>query len=82
MTSEDERAGFVWDIALACLALSVKVHFLYLYANLLLIYLKFHRDVLGPYFPVLSEEFLILASHEIGYDDLEVSRMLWDLHGY
>ncbi|THH20768.1 hypothetical protein EUX98_g8516 [Antrodiella citrinella] len=58
VTSEDERAGTVWDIALASLALSV----------------KFHRDVLGPFFPVLAEEFLIIASHEIEYEHLEAAQ--------
>jgi len=58
VSSENERAGFVWDIALACLALSV----------------KFHRDVLGPFFPVLADEFIIIASHEIEYDDLEAAQ--------
>ncbi|TCD68668.1 hypothetical protein EIP91_010190 [Steccherinum ochraceum] len=58
ITSEDERSNFIWDLVLGCLALSV----------------KFHRDVLGPFFPVLSDEFLILAAHDIEYDDFEAAQ--------
>ncbi|KAH8101772.1 hypothetical protein BXZ70DRAFT_931861 [Cristinia sonorae] len=58
VTAADERFGSIWDIALACIALSV----------------KFQRDVLGPFFPVLSEEFLILHCQEIEYDEFEAAQ--------
>ncbi|KAJ7272791.1 hypothetical protein C8J57DRAFT_259459 [Mycena rebaudengoi] len=44
-----------WDVATACLALSVKIH----------------RDVLEPLSPVCSWEFEEIAPHEITYNELE-----------
>ncbi|KAI0357823.1 hypothetical protein OH77DRAFT_1362256, partial [Trametes cingulata] len=45
----------VWDIAVACLAISV----------------KFHRDVLPPLDVIYAHEFLDVAPHELTFDDLE-----------
>ncbi|KAJ6630280.1 hypothetical protein B0H10DRAFT_2207962 [Mycena sp. CBHHK59/15] len=45
----------VWDIVIACLALSVKVH----------------RDVLEPLSPVFSWEFEGIAPHKLSYENLE-----------
>ncbi|KAJ7084835.1 hypothetical protein B0H15DRAFT_847779 [Mycena belliarum] len=46
----------VWDLCLACLAISVKAH----------------RDVLEPLSPVFSWEFEALAPHDLTYEDLEI----------
>ncbi|KAI0795541.1 hypothetical protein C8Q75DRAFT_746445 [Abortiporus biennis] len=51
----DGEREIVWDVAVACLALSV----------------KFHRDVLSPLYPVLADEFLLLSPNEMTYEDLE-----------
>ncbi|KAF9484596.1 hypothetical protein BDN70DRAFT_797408 [Pholiota conissans] len=45
----------VWDIAVACLAISV----------------KFHRDFLDPLLPVFAREYLALAPHQLCLEDLE-----------
>ncbi|KAF4621993.1 hypothetical protein D9613_009504 [Agrocybe pediades] len=53
-----QRQGFnliVWDIAVACLSLSV----------------KFHRDFLEPLSPVYAHEYLSLTAHGMSKDDLE-----------
>ncbi|KAE9398618.1 hypothetical protein BT96DRAFT_723851 [Gymnopus androsaceus JB14] len=47
-----------WDVAIACLALSVKLH----------------RDFLAPLFPVYSFQFEDLAPHYIEYEDLEAAQ--------
>lgn len=63
----------VWDIALACLALSVKVSEQDDFANLTnLILLQFHRDFLDPLYPVQADEFLALAHHDVNYEEFEV----------
>ncbi|KAG6842814.1 hypothetical protein H0H87_010144, partial [Tephrocybe sp. NHM501043] len=47
-----------WDIAVACLAVSV----------------KYHRDFLDPLYPVYAHEFQHLAPHgPLGYGDLEIA---------
>lgn len=55
-TEHEGRDLLVWDIAVACLSLSVKLH----------------RDFLDPLLPVYSHEYLAVSPHEISYDDLEV----------
>lgn len=57
-TEHEGRELLVWDIAVACLSLSVKLH----------------RDFLDPLLPVYSHEYLALSPHRISYDDLEVCR--------
>lgn len=52
-TSHDCLAG--WDIALGCLALSVKLH----------------RDTLWPLYPISTDDFLIIAPHALEFDDIE-----------
>ncbi|KAE9398626.1 hypothetical protein BT96DRAFT_723898 [Gymnopus androsaceus JB14] len=47
-----------WDVAIACLALSVKLH----------------RDFLAPLFQVYSFQFEELAPHYIEYEDLEAAQ--------
>ncbi|KAI0325722.1 hypothetical protein GY45DRAFT_1216214, partial [Cubamyces sp. BRFM 1775] len=44
-----------WDVALACLTISI----------------KFHRDVLFPLSVIYAHEFLCLAPHEVEFEDLE-----------
>ncbi|KIM43949.1 hypothetical protein M413DRAFT_25456 [Hebeloma cylindrosporum] len=46
---------YLWDIAVACLSLSV----------------KFHRDFLEPLLPVYASEYVAIAPHALGLDDLE-----------
>ncbi|TFK21690.1 hypothetical protein FA15DRAFT_681990 [Coprinopsis marcescibilis] len=48
----------VWDVALACLTLSV----------------KFHRDFLEPLCPIHPNEFLELAPHDVNYEELETAQ--------
>ncbi|KAI0718555.1 hypothetical protein C8T65DRAFT_803825 [Cerioporus squamosus] len=59
-SSEDQEAleAVTWDVAVACLALSV----------------KFHRDVLFPLDVIYVDEFLDLAPHEIEFEDLETAQ--------
>ncbi|RPD70511.1 hypothetical protein L226DRAFT_469913 [Lentinus tigrinus ALCF2SS1-7] len=54
---EDQEAleAVTWDVAVACLALSI----------------KFHRDVLFPLDVIYVHEFLDLAPHEMEFEDLE-----------
>ncbi|KAH7910085.1 hypothetical protein BJ138DRAFT_1194245 [Hygrophoropsis aurantiaca] len=52
------RESVTWDIAIGCLALSVKLH----------------RDFLPPLNPVYASDFLELAPHEITHEDLEVTQ--------
>ncbi|KAF8063219.1 hypothetical protein FPV67DRAFT_1782761 [Lyophyllum atratum] len=55
---EEGKVLVTWDIAVACLALSV----------------KYHRDFLHPLFPVYAYEFQRLAPHGvIGFEDLEIA---------
>ena len=75
-----EAAGFdlvLWDCAVACLALSVKVGHLYFVPSSTDVVMQFHRDFLEPLIPVLSREYLRLAPHEISYENLEVSARLY-----
>ncbi len=56
-TTEEQGHGLlVWDIAVACLSLSVKLH----------------RDFLDPLLPVYADEYLTLSPHGMSYVDLEV----------
>jgi hypothetical protein len=56
-TTEEQGHGLlVWDIAVACLSLSVKLH----------------RDFLDPLLPVYADEYLTLSPHGMTYVDLEV----------
>ncbi|KAH9848689.1 hypothetical protein C2E23DRAFT_427202 [Lenzites betulinus] len=57
MSLDDAEAAeaVMWDIAVACLALSI----------------KFHRDVLYPLDVIYAHEFLDLAPHALTFDDLE-----------
>ncbi|KIM88073.1 hypothetical protein PILCRDRAFT_269974 [Piloderma croceum F 1598] len=48
----------IWDIAVGCLALSVKLH----------------RDTLAPLYPVYAVDFLSLAPHAMGHDEFETSQ--------
>ena len=50
------RLRIVWDVAISCLALSV----------------KFHRDFLNPLTPIYSRDFLVIAPHPMSHDDFEV----------
>ncbi|EMD37059.1 hypothetical protein CERSUDRAFT_124037 [Gelatoporia subvermispora B] len=52
------REAVSWDIAVACLTMSV----------------KFHRDTLPPLFPTCADEFMELAPEAISYDDLETAQ--------
>ncbi|KAL7284573.1 hypothetical protein ACG7TL_001865 [Trametes sanguinea] len=57
-TDEDAKTALnvvTWDIAIACLAISI----------------KFHRDVLYPLDIIYAHEYLALAPHELGFEDLE-----------
>ncbi|KAF8057490.1 hypothetical protein FPV67DRAFT_566023 [Lyophyllum atratum] len=55
---EEGKVLVTWDIAVACLAISV----------------KYHRDFLHPLFPVYAYEFQRLAPHGvIGFEDLEIA---------
>ncbi|OSC99673.1 hypothetical protein PYCCODRAFT_1372497 [Trametes coccinea BRFM310] len=57
-TREDDKNALevvTWDIAVACLAISI----------------KFHRDVLYPLDIIYAHEYLALAPHELGFEDLE-----------
>ncbi|KAF8824064.1 hypothetical protein HHX47_DHR9000217 [Lentinula edodes] len=47
-----------WDVAVGCLALSVKIH----------------RDFLPPLYPIFSSDYEELAPHEMGYGDLEAAQ--------
>ncbi|KAI0080437.1 hypothetical protein K474DRAFT_1657861 [Panus rudis PR-1116 ss-1] len=60
VTSSDDDAAFIRDIAVACVALTV----------------KFHRDFLPPVQPIMADDFLLLASksHTLTYDDLEAAQ--------
>ncbi|KAI0664175.1 hypothetical protein C8Q70DRAFT_905402 [Cubamyces menziesii] len=53
-TEEDLEAVY-WDVALACLTISI----------------KFHRDFLYPLNVIYAHEFLCLAPHEVEFEDLE-----------
>ncbi|KAF9456914.1 hypothetical protein BDZ94DRAFT_1326634 [Collybia nuda] len=58
---ENSENGFelvTWDVAVGCLALSV----------------KYHRDFLDPLLPVYAHEFQELSPHGISYEDLESSQ--------
>ncbi|KAF8797634.1 hypothetical protein BYT27DRAFT_7237189 [Phlegmacium glaucopus] len=57
-TDQEGRNLIIWDIAVACLALSV----------------KFHRDFLEPLLPVYVHEYLSLAPQNLSYEDLETSQ--------
>ncbi|KAF9527481.1 hypothetical protein CPB83DRAFT_398001 [Crepidotus variabilis] len=65
-SGDTERQGrdlIIWDIAVACLSLSV----------------KFHRDFLGPLLPVYAHEYLYLSPHAMARDDLEVRTVFMSL---
>ncbi|TFK37714.1 hypothetical protein BDQ12DRAFT_591175, partial [Crucibulum laeve] len=47
-----------WDIAVACLALSI----------------KFHRDFLYPLYPVMAYEYLDLSPHKLSFEDFETAQ--------
>ncbi|RDX40830.1 hypothetical protein OH76DRAFT_1365616 [Lentinus brumalis] len=59
-SSDDQEAlaAITWDVAVACLALSV----------------KFHRDVLFPLDVIYVDEFMDLAPHEMDFYDLETAQ--------
>ncbi|KAI9450384.1 hypothetical protein BJY52DRAFT_179431 [Lactarius psammicola] len=48
----------VWDYAVAAIALAVKIH----------------RDNLPPLRPIYARHFLVMAPHEMSFDDLEISQ--------
>ncbi|KAM6499958.1 hypothetical protein JOM56_005466, partial [Amanita muscaria] len=54
---EEGKELIIWDVAVASLALSVKLH----------------RDVLQPLSPIFAQEYLDLAHHRISFDDLETA---------
>ncbi|KAJ3549405.1 hypothetical protein NM688_g5178 [Phlebia brevispora] len=56
--SLSEREAVAWDCAVACLASAVKLH----------------RDFLEPLFPVIVNEYLLIASHVMTYKDLEAAQ--------
>ncbi|KAF8151493.1 hypothetical protein B0H34DRAFT_130897 [Crassisporium funariophilum] len=68
-----------WDVAVGCLALSVKVS---LRQFLIIFFMsldcdsigQFHRDFLHPLLPVYAYEFILLASHRIDHEALEASQ--------
>ncbi|OCH92746.1 hypothetical protein OBBRIDRAFT_726130 [Obba rivulosa] len=61
------RNAASWDIAVACMTMSI----------------KFHRDTLPPLFPTCADEFMALAPHTLSYDDLEsAQRDLFDALDY
>ncbi|CAA7264492.1 unnamed protein product [Cyclocybe aegerita] len=63
-TTSTEREGrdlVVWDIAVGCLSLSVKV------------FRSFHRDFLNPLIPVYAHEYLSLSPHNMSHEDLETT---------
>ncbi|KAH7925982.1 hypothetical protein BV22DRAFT_393667 [Leucogyrophana mollusca] len=55
---QEGRETITWDIAVGCLALSVKLH----------------RDFLPPLNPVYASDFLELAPHGMSSEDLEVTQ--------
>jgi hypothetical protein len=71
---KDATRTVIWDIAVGCLALSVKVGYLHqqICGNANLNGSQFHRDFLAPLYPVYALDFLSLAPHAMAYDDLEV----------
>ncbi|KAI9056299.1 hypothetical protein FKP32DRAFT_1585806 [Trametes sanguinea] len=57
-TTDDAKTALevvTWDIAVACLAISI----------------KFHRDVLYPLDIIYTHEYLALAPHDLTFEDLE-----------
>ncbi|KAF5319386.1 hypothetical protein D9619_008485 [Psilocybe cf. subviscida] len=56
-TDTDGLNLILWDVAVACLSVSI----------------KFHRDFLDPLLPVFAHEYLDLAPHEMSYEDLETA---------
>ena len=67
---------YLWDIAVACLSLSVKValhHVFLTLKNTAHEDLQFHRDFLEPLLPVYAQEYVAIAPHALGLDDLEVA---------
>ncbi|KAI0364211.1 hypothetical protein BV20DRAFT_974708 [Pilatotrama ljubarskyi] len=52
---DDAVKAVIWDIAVACLAVSV----------------KFHRDVLPPLDVIYALDYVDLAPHDMSFDDLE-----------
>ena len=80
-TDQEGRDLIIWDIAIACLALSVKlIVFLALYFKLLLIRVmglsSSSLDFLHPLLPVYACGYLALALRRLSYEDLEVSSFL------
>jgi hypothetical protein len=70
----------VWDLALSALALSVKVSSMYFISFRDDDLLQVHRDFLGPLRPVKAIDFLLLASHNVSFEDLEVRTTLVTLY--
>lgn len=73
----ESQAGedmMIWDLAVGCLTLSVKVCILSILNMLSAAYSngKLHRDCWSPFVPIPNDEFQLLAPHELTYDDLEV----------
>ncbi|PCH37539.1 hypothetical protein WOLCODRAFT_167571 [Wolfiporia cocos MD-104 SS10] len=54
----DGQQALTWDIALACVTLSV----------------KFHRDVFLPLYSIPANNFMLLAPHSLSYEDLEAAQ--------
>lgn len=74
---EHATKTIIWDVAVGCLALSVKVFALTdvsLFELLTdsIIALQLHRDFLLPLNPVYAMDFLAISPQDIAYDDLEV----------
>ena len=88
--SKDEDLDFeaiIWDLAVACLALSVKVCIARppcaQCRTCAYPLTQFHRDVLFPLEIIFAEEFIGLAPHEMEFDDLEsAQRDVLDAVGY
>ena len=82
---DEEIQAVIWDIAVACLVLSIKVS-IRLDAHedpTHTITSQFHRDVLFPLEIIYAEDFIDLAPHEMEFDDLEhAQRDVLDVLGY
>jgi hypothetical protein len=74
--SKDGLDLYLWDIAVACLSLSVKValhRVFFTSKNTAHQGFQFHRDFLEPLLPVYAQEYVAIAPHALGLDDLEVA---------
>ena len=75
-TNQKGRDIIIWDIAIACLVLGVKLLFVFLALCLLVMVF---RDFLHPLLPVCPYEFLALALRRLSYEDLEVISSLFSI---